>query len=86
MLAVAIALPRADERAAIWSAALGGADGRAARSAPAYRLPLQRIADGARLAATVAGAGGREHPEAADVELAARAVSARRASATSPSR
>ncbi len=75
VLAVAIALPRADERAAIWSAALGGA-AVAPQVSAAYRLPLQRIAEGAQLAEAVAGAGGREHPEAADVELAARAVSA----------
>ncbi|HTN25284.1 MAG TPA: hypothetical protein VL120_14940, partial [Solirubrobacteraceae bacterium] len=75
VLAVAIALPPAAERAAIWSAALGGA-AIAPEVSAAYRLPLQRIAEGASLAEAVAGAGGRARPDAADVELAARAVSA----------
>jgi hypothetical protein len=75
VLAVAVALPPADERAAIWSAALGGGKVAPEISA-AYRLPFGRIADGARLAEALAGAGGRAQPARADIELAARAVSA----------
>ena len=75
VLAVAVALPPAGERAAIWSAALGGAEVAPEISA-AYRLPFGRIADGAQLAGAVAGADGREQPARADIELAARAVSA----------
>lgn len=74
VLAVAVALPPAAERAAIWSAALGGADVPADVST-AYRLPLERIADGAALAGALAAADGRAEPGRADVELGARAVS-----------
>jgi ATPase family associated with various cellular activities (AAA) len=72
--AVAVALPSADERAAMWSAALGGADVPKDVTA-AHRLPLGRIADGARLAATTALAAGRDEVSREDVEHGARAAS-----------
>jgi hypothetical protein len=75
VLAVAVALPRAQEREAMWSAALGGAAVPGNVSA-AYRLSLQRIAEGAALAGAAASADGRRAIAPADVELAARAVSA----------
>ena len=74
VLAVGVALPAAGERAAIWSAALGGA-AVGADVSTGYRLGLAQIADGARLAAAAASAAGRARPGAADVEAAARAVS-----------
>ncbi|HUR86652.1 MAG TPA: ATP-binding protein [Solirubrobacteraceae bacterium] len=74
VLALAVALPPAAERAAMWSAALGGAEVATEISA-AYRLPLGRIADGAALAGAVAAADGRAEIARADLELGARAVS-----------
>ncbi len=77
VLAVAVPAPDADERAAAWSAALGGADVPREVSA-GYRLPLERIVEGAALASTAAAAAGRAQLAAADVELGARAASASR--------
>jgi hypothetical protein len=74
VVAIAVALPSAAERAAIWSAALDGADVPADVSA-AHRLPLGRIAEGAQLAVTAALAAGRAHVAREDVELGARAAS-----------
>ena len=74
VLALAVALPPAAERAVMWAAALGGAEVAPDISA-AYRLPLGRIADGAALAGAVAAADGRAELDRADVEVGARAVS-----------
>ncbi len=74
VLALAVALPPAAERAAMWSAALDGAEVATEISA-AYRLALGRIADGAALAGAVAAADGRAEIARADLELGARAVS-----------
>ncbi|MEA2220736.1 MAG: hypothetical protein QOJ35_3362 [Solirubrobacteraceae bacterium] len=74
VVAIAVALPSAAERAAIWSAALHGADVPGDVSA-AHRLPLGRIAEGAQLAVTAALAAGRSHVAREDVELGARAAS-----------
>ncbi|HEY1539556.1 MAG TPA: ATP-binding protein [Solirubrobacteraceae bacterium] len=73
-VAVAIASPSASERAAIWSAALGGEV--PAGISAAHRLPLSRIEDGARLAVSAALAAGRARVAREDVELGARAASA----------
>jgi hypothetical protein len=73
VLSVAVTLPTAEERAAMWAAALGAEV--APELSTGYRLALGQIADGARLAAAAAQADGREQPERHDVELAARAVS-----------
>jgi hypothetical protein len=72
--AVVVALPSADERAVMWSAALGGAEVPTDVTA-AHRLPLGRIADGARLAATTALAAGRAEVAREDIEHGARAAS-----------
>jgi DNA polymerase III delta prime subunit len=73
-VAVAVAMPSRTERAAIWSAALGGAEVPEAISV-SHRLPLERIADGAWLAGAQASAAGRAHVSPADVEHGARAAS-----------
>jgi ATPase family associated with various cellular activities (AAA) len=73
-LAVAVALPPAAERAAMWEAALGGA-AVAAEVSAGYRLALGQIASGAPLADAAASAAGRGRPAREDVERAARAVS-----------
>ena len=67
-------MPSRAERAAIWSAALGGAEVPESISA-AHRLPLARIADGAWLAGAQASAAGRAQVSRADVEHGARAAS-----------
>jgi hypothetical protein len=72
--AVVVALPSAHERAAMWSAALGGAEVPTDVTS-AHRLPLGRIADGARLAAATALAAGRSEVAREDVEHGARAAS-----------
>ena len=73
-LAVAVGMPTRSERAAIWSAALGGAEVAPEISA-AHRLALERIADGAWLAGAEASAAGRSQVSRADVEQGARAAS-----------
>ncbi len=75
VIAVAVPLPSKRERAALWSAALGGADIPAQVSA-AHRLPAARIADGAWIAGASALAAGRATIEDGDVEAGARAASA----------
>ena len=72
--AVAVALPSAEERAAMWSVALGGAEVPKDVTS-AHRLPMSRIADGALLAATTAVAAGRAEVSREDVEHGARAAS-----------
>ncbi len=72
---VAVPLPTARERAAIWSAVLGGAEVAPEVSA-AHRLPAQRIVEGARIASAEAAAAGREELGPGDVEAGARAASA----------
>ncbi|MFP5365238.1 MAG: AAA family ATPase [Thermoleophilia bacterium] len=72
---VAVALPSKSERAALWSAALGGAEV-ARQVSAAHRLAAARIADGAWIAQASAVAAGRAQIEQADVELGARAASA----------
>jgi len=72
--AIAVALPSAAERAAMWSAALGGAEV-PTDVTTAHRLPMSRIADGAGLAATTALAAGRDAVSREDIEHAARAAS-----------
>ncbi len=74
VIAVAVAMPSRVERAAIWAAALGGAEVCEAISV-SHRLPLARIADGAWLAGAQASAAGRAHVTQADVEHGARAAS-----------
>jgi hypothetical protein len=73
-VAVAVAMPSRAERAAIWAAALGGAEVPEAISA-SHRLPLERIADGAWLAGARASADGRARVSPSDVEHGARAAS-----------
>jgi len=75
VVAQAIAMPGASERAAMWSAALDGENVPHDVSA-AHRLPLARIEDGARLAIAAALAAGRARIEREDIELGARAASA----------
>ena len=72
--AVAVGLPARSERAAIWSAALGGLEVDPQISA-AHRLGLERIADGAWLAGAEASAAGRSQVSRGDVEQGARAAS-----------
>ena len=67
-------MPSRAERAAIWSAALGGAEV-APQVSAAHRLALERIADGAWLAGAEASAAGRSEVSRADVEHGARAAS-----------
>jgi DNA polymerase III delta prime subunit len=74
VMAVAVAMPSRQERAAIWSAALGGAEVEPQISA-AHRLALERIADGAWLAGAEASAAGRAEVSRSDVEQGARAAS-----------
>ena len=74
-IAVAVPLPSRAERAALWAAALGGADV-APQISAAHRLPAARIADGAWIASASALAAGRAAIEPVDVELGARAASA----------
>ena len=71
---VAIALPSAGERVAMWSAALGS-DDLPADVIAAHRLPLARIAEAAHLASTTALAAGRAVVSREDVERGARAAS-----------
>ena len=71
---LAIALPSAEERVAMWSAALGS-DNLPADVIAAHRLPLARIAEAAQLAATTARAAGRAEVARKDVERGARAAS-----------
>jgi hypothetical protein len=73
-VAVAVALPSAQERAQLWTVALGGVEVPADISA-AHRLPMERIADGARMASAAAQAAGRADVQRADIELGARAAS-----------
>ena len=73
-VAVAVALPSAQERAELWSVALGGIEVPLDVSA-AHRLPMERIADGARLAGAAARAAGRTEVEREDIERGARAAS-----------
>ena len=75
VVAVAVALPSAGERAAMWSAALGGADVRDRDVSAAYRLTMGRIGEGAELAISAALADGRAEVSRVDVELGARAAS-----------
>ena len=72
--AVAVGMPTRAERAAIWSAALGGLEVDPQISA-AHRLGLERIADGAWVAGAEASAAGRTQISRADVEQGARAAS-----------
>ena len=74
-IAVAVALPSRHERAAQWSAALGGTDV-APHISAAHRLPSERIAAGARIARASALAAGRAQVAPVDVEIGARAASA----------
>ena len=74
VIAVAVGLPSRAERAAIWSAALGGTEVDPQISA-AHRLALERIADGAWLAGSEASAAGRSRVSGGDVEQGARAAS-----------
>jgi hypothetical protein len=74
-IAVAVPLPSRPERAALWSAALGGVDV-APQVSAAHRLPAARIVDGAWIAGASALAAGRAEIEPCDVELGARAASA----------
>ncbi|MDP1848725.1 MAG: ATP-binding protein [Solirubrobacteraceae bacterium] len=74
VVAVAVGMPTRSERAAIWSAALGGLEVDPQISA-AHRLGLERIADGAWLAGAEASAAGRPQVSRADVEQGARAAS-----------
>ena len=74
VVAVAVGMPTRSERAAIWSAALGGLEVDPQISA-AHRLGLERIADGAWLAGAEASAAGRSQVSRADVEQGARAAS-----------
>ncbi len=74
-IAVTVGLPTANERATIWSAALGGAEVAPAVSST-HRLPAAQIADGAWVAGTIATAAGRDVITPADVETGARAASA----------
>lgn len=74
-MTVAVPLPSRAERAALWSAALGGAEV-ASQVSAAHRLPSVRIADGARIASVSALAAGRAQVAPGDVETGARAASA----------
>ena len=74
VMAVAVGMPSRAERAAIWSAALGGAEVEPQVSA-AHRLALDRIADGAWLAGAEASAAGRSEVSRTDIEQGARAAS-----------